>query len=69
MSTFNFNYYYWGFTSAIPSRLCDDIIKHGLSKQEILARTGDFENDKKLNKEEIRKLKTKRNSNVTWLDE
>jgi len=65
----NLNDYYWSFVSAVPPKLCDDIIKFGLSKQEILATTGGFKNAEKLNKDELKKLKVKRNSNITWLNE
>ena len=64
----NLHDYYWYFKSAIPSRLCDDIIKYGLSKKEVLARTGGFQ-DKKLTKDEMAILKRRRHSDVTWLDE
>ena len=64
----NLENYYWSFQSAIPPRLCDHIIEHGLSKSEVLARTGAY-NDKKLSKDDIKDLKRKRNSNITWLDD
>ena len=64
----NLKNYYWCFTSAIPPRLCDDIIKHALLKKETLGRTGTF-GDKKLSKEQIKNLKTKRNSNLIWLND
>jgi PKHD-type hydroxylase len=64
----NISNYYWHFTSAIPSKLCDDIIKYGLSKSETMAVTGTYDN-KKLSKDEINNLKLKRNSNIVWLNE
>jgi len=60
--------YYWYFKSAIPPRICDNIIKHGLSKKDGLARTGGY-GDKKLSKEEIKNMKIKRNSDITWLND
>ena len=60
--------YYWYFKSAIPPRICDNIIKHGLSKKDGLARTGGY-GDKKLSKEEIKNMKRKRNSDITWLND
>tara|TARA_R110000782_G_scaffold80941_2_gene160127 strand:+ start:379 stop:1011 length:633 start_codon:yes stop_codon:yes gene_type:complete len=60
--------YYWYFKSALPERICDDIIKYSLSKNESMARTGGYDN-KKLNEDEIRNLKNKRNSDVVWLNE
>ena len=44
----NLTNYYWYFKSAIPERICDDIIRYGKSLQDQIARTGGFEN-KKLN--------------------
>ena len=34
---------YWFWKSSIPSNLCDDIVQHGLSKQESKAWTGTAE--------------------------
>jgi PKHD-type hydroxylase len=64
----NISNYYWYFKSAIPPRLCDDIIQYGLSKSEVLAKVGAFKN-KKLNKDEIKDLKRKRNSNIVWMND
>ena len=55
----NISNYYWYFTSAIPPKLCDDIIKYGLSHSESLARTGGY-GDRELTKDEIRDMKRKR---------
>jgi len=66
------NYYYY-FQSVIPSRLCDDIIKHAKLQQEQIAVTGDVKindlNKKNLSKEEAKNLKKIRNSNVVWLND
>ena len=64
----NISNYYWYFKSAVPPRLCDDIIQYGLSKSEVLAKVGGFKN-KKLNKDEIKDLKRKRNSNIVWMND
>ena len=40
--------YYWYFQSAIPHRICDDIVKYGKSIQDQMAITGGY-GDKKLN--------------------
>jgi PKHD-type hydroxylase len=64
----NISNYYWYFSSVVPPRICDHIIKYGLSKSETMARTGSY-SDKKLSKDELRNLKMKRNSDVVWLDE
>tara|TARA_R110000824_G_scaffold202447_2_gene386693 strand:- start:336 stop:965 length:630 start_codon:yes stop_codon:yes gene_type:complete len=59
---------YWYFKSALTPKFCDDVIKHGLNIPEILAKTGGYP-DKKLTKDQIKDMKKKRNSNVTWLDD
>ena len=64
----NLSNYYWYFTSAIPPRLCDEIIKHGLSKTEEMAITGGY-SGKKLNKNQIKNIKHKRNSDIVWLND
>ena len=64
----NISNHYWYFKSAIPSRICDDIIKHGLSQAETMARTGDY-GDKELSKDEIKDMKRKRNSDLVWLND
>ena len=61
------NYYYW-FKNAIPSHVCDDIVRYAKSLQDQMAVTGGF-NGKKLNKKEEQDLKKKRDSNIIWLDE
>tara|TARA_R100001443_G_scaffold62017_1_gene72030 strand:- start:2619 stop:3248 length:630 start_codon:yes stop_codon:yes gene_type:complete len=64
----NLNNYYWYFTSVIPPRICDDIIKHGLSKADTMARIGGYDN-KKLTKNEIKDMKRKRDSDLVWLND
>jgi len=60
--------YFWHFKSAIPPKICDDIIKHGLSQAETMARTGGYSN-KELTKDQVRDMKRKRNSDLVWLDD
>ena len=64
----NLSNYYWYFTSVVPPKICDDIIKYGLSKSETIARTGEYGN-KKLTKNEIKDMKRKRNSDLVWMDD
>ena len=64
----NISNYYWYFKSAIPPKICDDIIKYGLTQTETMARTGNY-NHKKLTKNEIKDLKRKRNSDLVWLND
>jgi PKHD-type hydroxylase len=61
--------YYWYYQSAIPSRICDEIVRYGKQLQDQMARTGNFNNIKKLNQKQIKDLKTKRDSDIVWLDE
>jgi len=61
------NYYYY-FKSAIPPKICDDIIKYALSKPEQIARTGGFDN-KSLKKKEILNMQKKRKSDLVWLND
>ena len=69
----NLEYYYWYFQSAIPPKICDDIIKYGLAQQEQIALTGGFQEKKdkgeELTEKETKDLSKKRKSNVVWMDE
>jgi len=70
----NLSNYFWCFKSALTPRFCDDVIKYALDKKETMAITGGVIQDrnlkkKPLNKEEVRNLKYKRNSDVVWLDD
>ena len=64
----NISNYYWYFKSAVPPKICDDIIKYGLSHSESLARTGGY-GDRELTKDEIKDMKRKRNSDLVWLND
>jgi PKHD-type hydroxylase len=67
----NLNNYYWCFPSALTSRFCDEIIKYGTMHKDQIALTGGFnkKNHKKLNNEELKNLKKKRDSNIVWLND
>ena len=66
----NLTNYYWYFQSAIPERICDDIVKYGHQLQHQLALTGGLGHDpKKLNQKQIKDLKTKRDSNIVWMND
>ena len=66
----NLTNYYWYFQSAIPERICDDIVKYGHQLQHQLALTGGLGHDpKKLNQKQIRDLKKKRHSNIVWMND
>ena len=64
----NLSNYYWYFKSALTPKFCDDVIKHGLNNPENLARTGGY-GDKELTKDQIKDMKRKRNSDITWLND
>jgi len=70
----NLKTYYWWFKSAIPPRICDDIVKYGLEHQDGIAITGGLERKRDLekqplNKKEIKDLKKKRDSSIVWMDD
>ena len=52
----NLTNYYWYFQSAIPERICDDIVRYGKSLQDQMAVTGGYGN-RPLNKNQIKDLK------------
>ena len=45
----NLTNYYWYYQSAVPSRICDEIVKYSKSIQDEMAVTGGYGNSKKLN--------------------
>tara|TARA_R100001463_G_scaffold1377_3_gene6048 strand:+ start:730 stop:1359 length:630 start_codon:yes stop_codon:yes gene_type:complete len=65
----NYKNGFWFFDRAIPQKFCDDIIRHGNSKQEELALTGGFEKKENTDftEKEINDLKKKRDSSIVWL--
>jgi|TARA_R100000664_G_scaffold24433_2_gene34214 PKHD-type hydroxylase len=65
----NLTNYYWYYKSAIPERICDEIVRYGKSISDEIAVTGGFNNSKKLNKKQIKDLKQKRDSNIVWMSD
>jgi len=65
----NLQNYYWYFQKAIPDHICDDIIKYGLQTKEEMAVTGGYGDSNKLNQQQVKDLKKKRDSNIVWLSE
>jgi len=63
------NYYYWYFQSAIPERICDNIIKHGNCLREEEASIGGLKDVSSLTEKQIKDLKKKRKSNIAWLND
>jgi hypothetical protein len=64
----NLQNYYWYYRKAVPDRICDAIVKYGLQLKEQMAVTGGFGNNK-LNRDQIKDLKKKRDSNIVWINE
>ena len=64
---------YWVFDKAIPERYWNHLIKYGNQQEDSLALTGGLSQKankgEKLNDDEIKNLKKKRDSNVVWLDD
>jgi len=70
----NLEHYYWWFKSAIPPRICDDIVNYGLKHKDDVAITGVLGRHRDLkkqplNKKEIKNLKKKRDSSVVWMND
>jgi PKHD-type hydroxylase len=65
----NLTNYYWFFKSAVPSRICDEIVKYSKSIQDQMALTGGYGDPKKLNRQQVKDLKKKRDSDIVWLNE
>jgi len=60
---------YWYFKSALPLKLCDDIIRFALEKKETRAVIGGIGAKKKLSKDDIKNIQRKRKSDLVWLSE
>ena len=63
----NLTNYFWYFKLAIPSRVCDDIVRYGKQIQDQMAVIGGYGDKDELNQEELKDLKKKRNSNIVWM--
>jgi len=67
----NLKWYYWYFQSAIPERICDDIVRYGQEQTKQIAITGSG-NDKKLSElteEELKNIQKKRKSDIVWMSD
>ena len=62
------NNHFWYFKSAVPPRLCDEIINYALLKKDHMGRTGGVQ-DEKLSNKQIKDIKYRRDSNVVWLND
>ena len=56
----NLEYYYWYFKSALPKRLCEEIIQYGNSQTEKIALTGGANPNDEISDEERKKIEVKR---------
>ena len=65
----NLEYPYWYFQSAIPPRICDDIIKYGLAQKEQIGITGEVEDAENPTEEELKNLAKTRKSDVVWMND
>ena len=65
----NLTNYYWYFQSAVPEHICDDIVRYGKSIQDEMAVTGGYGDPKRLNKNQLKDLKKKRNSDIVWMSD
>ncbi len=63
----NLQNYYWYYKKAVPDHICDKIVKYGLQIKEQMAVTGGY--GRNLNRDQIKDLKKKRDSNIVWLSE
>jgi len=64
----NLTNYYWYFKSAIPERVCDDIVRYGKQLQDQTAVTGGYGN-RPLNQKQLKDMKKKRDSDVVWMND
>ena len=64
----NLKYYYWFFKSAIPERICDEIVRYGKEQEKQMALTGDSQKDN-LSNIELKNIQKKRKSDVVWMSD
>ena len=64
--------YYWYFQSAIPYKICDDILEYGNGLEKQMALTGLIGNTDRTeppSEEEIKDIQKKRKSDIVWLSD
>jgi len=64
----NLTNYYWHFPAALTPKFCDDVIAYANSQEEVMARTGGYDN-KKLDKDQVKNMQRKRKSDLVWLND
>ena len=67
----NLEHNYYNFQSALPHRVCDDIMRYGKRQKTEKAVTGIVENkeDKNLTKKDLKNIQKKRKSDIVWLSD
>ena len=66
----NLKYYYWYFQSAIPERICDEIVRYGKEQEKETAITGSNSKEvKDLTELEIKNIQQKRKSDIVWMSD
>jgi len=66
----NLKNYYWYFKSAIPIKICDEILKYGQSLEKEIGITGaGRKRNEQPTEEELKNMQKKRKSDVVWLSE
>ena len=64
----NLKWYYWYFKSAIPEKICDDIVRYGKEQDKEIATTGS-NNKNELTKVQLKNIQKKRKSDVVWMSD
>ena len=64
----NLKWYYWYFKSAIPERICDDIVRYGKEQKKEIAVTGN-NNKKELTEVQLKNIQKKRKSDIVWMSD
>src|SRR5210317_127596 len=64
----NLKYYYWYFQSAIPERICDEIVRYGKEQNKQMALTGTSDKDN-LTKKDLKNIQKKRKSDIVWMND
>jgi len=64
----NISNHFWYFKSALTPKFCNEVIAYANQKEQVMGRIGNYTNEK-LDKEEVKNLKRKRNSDLVWLND
>ena len=64
----NLKWYYWYFKSAIPEKICDDIVRYGKEQDKQIATTGS-NNKNELTEVQLKNIQKKRKSDVVWMSD